>query len=291
MRFFYILAVFCIGLKLNAQPKHLKYSNVVILADLSNRVDNKVFPNKDIKQIHSIIEFFKNECVKPGIKIGDKSVLSFSTFSDNKPIVLDLDKMFGDKLAEKQAYVNSRGKYKNLGLLSNLKKIEYEIKSVYSITRNPGLDLISLLLEKIESDYLIRGSKTSPNGVVQKVAEYENHIFILTDGYLEYSSSMSNKQFYFGANQIQKIRNYCIKNNMDVTSALKLQPSLGLPKYIRKNNALINLHILETHERDKDPKMLVYKNPVGLRDNEILEAVWTKWSYDSNFKSISWSKY
>jgi hypothetical protein len=51
------------------------------------------------------------------------------------------------------------------------------------------------------------------------------------------------------------------------------------------------LHIYETHERDKDDKMLNYKNEQGLRDNEILEAVWRKWALESGFKSLEWKKY
>jgi hypothetical protein len=48
---------------------------------------------------------------------------------------------------------------------------------------------------------------------------------------------------------------------------------------------------METHERDKDDIEQRYKNPIGMRDNEILEAVWRKWAKESGFKNIKWKKY
>ncbi|MBK6888384.1 MAG: hypothetical protein IPH02_00150 [Sphingobacteriales bacterium] len=53
-------------------------------------------------------------------------------------------------------------------------------------------------------------------------------------------------------------------------------------------NKYVNLHILETAERDKNTKLQTYKNPLGLRDNEILEAVWRKWALESGYKSFEW---
>ena len=48
------------------QNKNLTYQNIVILSDLSSRIDNK--PQKDTAEIHKIVQYFKNECVKPGEK-------------------------------------------------------------------------------------------------------------------------------------------------------------------------------------------------------------------------------
>ena len=119
---------------------------------------------------------------------------------------------------------------------------------------------------------------------------FENNIYLFTDGYLEYSKS-NNQAYYFGENQIKNIRNYCLLNNIDIKNALKSNPKLGLPAYQSPLNKLINLHILETHERDKDVITLGYKNQPGLRDNEILESVWSKWAEESGFNKFTWEKY
>jgi hypothetical protein len=78
---------------------------------------------------------------------------------------------------------------------------------------------------------------------------------------------------------------------VDIQKALESDQKLCLPIYYNKNNKYINLHILETHERDKDLKSQIYINVSGLRDNEILEAIWRKWAMDSGFKDITWEKY
>ena len=75
----------------DSQNKHLTYQNIVILSDLSSRIDNK--PQKDTDEIHKIVQYFKNECVKPGEKIGDKSSICFSAFSDKDIATIDIEKI------------------------------------------------------------------------------------------------------------------------------------------------------------------------------------------------------
>jgi hypothetical protein len=79
------------------QNKQLTYQNIVILSDMSSRIRNSRFPNKDNQEIHKIIEYFKSECVKPGEKIGDKSSLTFSSFSEKNAITIDLGDFKGSR--------------------------------------------------------------------------------------------------------------------------------------------------------------------------------------------------
>ena len=51
------------------QNKHLTYQNIIVLSDMSSRLDNR--PQKDIDEILKIVQYFKTECVKPGEKIED----------------------------------------------------------------------------------------------------------------------------------------------------------------------------------------------------------------------------
>lgn len=272
-----------------AKNNKLSYKNIIILSDLSSRISNSRFPNKDLKSIHKIFNEFKNE-VKPGDKIGDRSRLYFSTFSNQIPsFEIDIEK-FNYSLDDKQAFVNSTGKFADNGLNKRLEMYSDSIALIYKNFKNPGLDLISLLIEKIENESLIKHEKVIKIGIDKTVINYENEIYIFTDGYLEYLNSV-NTQFYFGSNQIEKIRKFCKKNNVDVSTALKMDKSLGILPYYKENHNYVNLHILETHERDKDPIMGTYDNLIGFRDNEILEAVWENWAIKSGFKSFTWEKY
>jgi len=116
-------------------------------------------------------------------------------------------------------------------------------------------------------------------------------VYVLTDGYLEYQNYNVNNQFYFGLAQIKVLRDYCNLNNLNISYALNKNPKLGIPPLRGSKNKYVHLHILDTHERDRDFVKNYYKNPSGLRDNEILEAVWRKWALESGFKSFEWKKY
>jgi hypothetical protein len=269
------------------KTKSLTYQNIVILSDMSSRITNK--PQKDLVKIKEIINFYKNECVKPGKKIGDRSSLSFSTFSNKSKIFIDIDKF--ENLAKKQRFVNSTGEYTNSGLAQKIYNFEKEIISAYAQNSKPGLDLISVLIEKIEKESIIKKNKHLTNGIDTTFINFENHINIFTDGYLEYKGKNINDQYYFGIKEINKIRILCKVKKLSITEALKLDNSLKLPAAYDNINNNINLHILETHQRDKNDELQNYNNPKGLRDNEILEEVWRIWAKESGFKSFEWKIY
>jgi hypothetical protein len=91
--------------------------------------------------------------------------------------------------------------------------------------------------------------------------------------------------------EIKKIRNYCQSKKVTASKALELNSSFSLPPVKEEKNKTINLHAFETHERDRKEKTQTYIYEKGLRDNEILEAVWRKWAKESGFKSFEWKKY
>ena len=271
------------------ENKYLTYQNIGILSDMSSRITNK--PLKDTERINKILQFFENDCVRPGEKIGDRSCIFFSTFSDKVIASIDIGQI--KNLEEKQQFINSTGKYQNNGLAYQIHDFELKVKSAYSNTRNKnGLDLISILIEKIKKDPIIKNDTFfTTDGIDTTFVNYDNHIYIFTDGYLEYLNEGANSQFHFGTTEINKVRNYCINNSVDIVKALEIDSSLCLPIQRCKKNQQIHLHVLETHERDKNDELLTYKYRTGLRDNEILEAVWRKWAKESGFKSFEWEKY
>jgi hypothetical protein len=281
---FIIIIISCVA---ESENKNLTYQNIIMLSDMSSRIKNK--PLKDISKIKKIVDYFKNKCVRPGKKIGDRSSISFLTFSNNRINSIDIDKI--ENLGKKQRFVNSTGEYEKSGLIKEIEKFEQEITLSYANTYNKGLDLISILMEKIENKSLIKINKYLSDGVDTTFINYENHLNIFTDGYLEYVNKKSNSQYYFGNAEIEKIRKVCKLNNMSVSEALDFKSFLKLPAVTGAKNKFINLHILETHERDKNDKFQTYNHTKGLRDNEILEAVWKKWSVESGFKSFEWKKY
>ena len=209
--------------------KYLTYQNIVILSDMSSRIKNSRFPPKDNNEIHKIAQYFKSECVKPGEKIGDKSSITFSSFSEKIAVSIDLDKM--KELGDKQSFINSTNKYKNSGLANELVAFEDTVKSLYNRITNQGLDLISILIEKIENENIVKQGKVITNGIDTTFINYDNHIYIFTDGYLEYVSTekRQNNQFYFGNLEIESVRKYCIHNHVDIATGIQREKSLCLP--------------------------------------------------------------
>jgi hypothetical protein len=282
--FIFSLLLFFNNLAKSQQTK-IFYKNIVILSDLSSRLNNR--PPKDLIKISEILGDFRNNWVKPGQKIGDRSSILFSAFSNSQNISIDLD---FDEIAKKQAFINSQGIFKNNGLDAKIQSFKAEVNDIYKNVRNPGLDLISMLNEKISNEIKLKNIKLLSKEP-ETIGVFYNHIYILTDGYLEFQTKNASPQFYFGIAQISSLRNYCINNNFDINTALNRNKSFCLPKVTNPKNKLIHLHVWETHERDKNLKSQTYKNPIGLRDNEILEAVWRKWALESGFKSFDWKKY
>src|SRR5205085_2283748 len=137
---FYLTVVLMSACGPKYENKHLTYQNIVILSDLSSRLDKR--PQKDTNEIFRIVSYFKSECVKPGEKIGDKSSISFSALSDTVAASIEINQI--KTLADKQGFINSTDKYEKNGLEQKLKEFKNAVTSVYNTIRNPGLDLISM---------------------------------------------------------------------------------------------------------------------------------------------------
>lgn len=267
-----------------------QYQNIVIVGDMSNRLDFYP-PNKDSIFIRDKIKFFKDSCVQAGIKINDFSSIYFTTLNELEPLGVDLSEK--TNLKEKQQFVNSTGKFNNSGLNQTLDNLFKEIMVKYVNVRNPGLDLLSLIDEKIGKNIPIKTSKSLPNSLnnSKEIFNYNNHIYLLTDGYLEYIGKNLNSQFYFSTKEIEKLRSYSNKLGKTPKETLKLNPELGLPPINNESFKLINLHVYETLSRDFNYETKVNIHPKGYEDNAILEVVWEKWAMDSGFKSFEWGKF
>jgi HKD family nuclease len=269
-----------------AKTDAITYDNIIILADLSSRLNSTRFQNKDISVIEQIASYWMSDCVKPGIKIGDKSSISFAPANSFKyryaSISIDLDEKYkSTELEDKQRYVNSP-----TGLKKDLEDFIKSVKNVYSSQNNSGgLDLISLVCKGIGNGELKIKNDDA-------VCHFRNHLFIFTDGYLEFDAKVGNTQYYFGEKQIQSIRKYCEQNDLDDPMlALQKHPEFKLKPYRSDKNGLIDLYVMETLDRGFIPEKGVNLQRAGMIDNDILKAVWTVWATESGFKSINWQEW
>jgi len=288
--FIIALAALLFGCGQTPQNQTLTYDNFVVYSDLSSRLTNKPAPN-DLALIDAMLDYFKNECVKPGKKMNDYSAITLDKLfhNDNSvccPATIDVGAI--KPLATKQAFVNKE-------LDASIDAFRSVAKCIYSSDNKGGIDLLTQLYCRIKDGNNLKTDETLPNGKDTVIRRYNNNVVILTDGYLEFVGKNDyNKGFYFSVNEIQAIRNYCIAKNL-TSAAQALSESNTLPRLQAlkcANNKIVNLFILETADRHRfsSAKSGAAKYPTGLSDNEILRDVWELWAKESGFKSFHWQE-
>ena len=180
----------------------LSYENITIYSDLSNRLSKN--PNDKVV-IDQIKNYFVKDCVKPGQKTNDRSSLAFSrmNFFNSNCGTSKIDIEAVGNLMEKSKFVNNKGQG------ATLKKALAEFTDVvncsYLETDSVGLDILSLLYNEVNSGNPIKFSNSVFDGCDSTIYQKRNHIFIFTDGYLEFSRKDGNVNLYFGRPEIDRV--------------------------------------------------------------------------------------
>ena len=273
----------------NSKPKEklvLKYNNILIYSDLSNRIDKS--PNDSII-INQIFDYFISSCVMPKTKINDRSSLFFSKVNAYNSACKGLNKIDINDFEigrERQRYVNDKNT--NRCLKFDLKKLRDYINCSYNSRDEYGLDILSLLHQQIESGINIKNTIFLKGEHDSTEVQFVNHLFLFTDGYLEFTKTEGNDKLYFGSKEIKAVREYCKLNNLTPIDAIRKQPNFKLMPLKSINNQHVNLYVLETYDREINPINGTIKNSGPLSDNNILKAVWEIWAKESGFKNFVW---
>jgi hypothetical protein len=263
----------------------LNYENITIYSDLSNRLSKN--PNDKVV-IDQIKRYFVKDCIKPGQKINDRSSLAFSRmnyFNSNcGTSKIDIEAV--GTLMEKSKFVNDKGE--GATLKRALTEFTNIVNCSYRETDSVGLDILSLLFNEISSGNPIKFSKSAFDGKDSTIFQHRNHIFIFTDGYLEFSKKDGNLNLYFGRPEIDKVRALCIQKKQSPRVVLSSCPSLRLMPLKSENNSLVNLYVLETGDRGLREETGTLQHTGELSDNNILKTVWELWAIESGFRQFSW---
>lgn len=287
---FLIAAIFissCTTVPHEIESETLTYDNISIYSDLSNRLNNS--PN-DTAVINQLVKFFVTECVKPGIKVNDRSSISFSRVNayKSKCPVAKID--IGDikSLEEKQLFVNNGSSAKNLS--KSVIDFKTQVNCNYRESDTGGLDILSLIYTEVNSGINVK----KPNLIIGEndttEIKYNNHLFLFTDGYLEYSKKDGDTDFYFGQPQIEKVRAYCKANKVGPEDAIKNNLGFRLRPLKSDNNKFVNLYVMETYDRGLNQQKGTLKNTGDLSDNNILKTVWQNWALESGYKNFVWKQ-
>lgn len=184
---------------------------------------------------------------------------------------------------EKQKYVNNTSKGKTLD--KDLENFRAQVDCTYEERDDGGLDILSLLYNEIRDGNHIKFDKALMDCTNLK---FHNHLFIFTDGYLEYNKNHSNLDFYFGIEEINSVRQIAEQENKQVRDILIRCPTLRLKPLEHENNKHINLFVMETADRGHNAQTGTINYSGDLSDNNILKAVWELWAIESRFRSFTW---
>jgi hypothetical protein len=269
----------------NEETDKIEYDNIMIYTDLSSRMNTN--PG-DTYVINKIVDFFVTSCVKPGIKVNDRSAISFSRANhqrSNCPSAkIDLGQF--KNLEEKQQFVNNKSDKKNLS------KAVLEFKNTVSCNYlerdNGGLDLLSLIYQEVNTGNQIKKPEYLISETDSTTLFYHNHLFIFTDGYLEHSTTNGSSDFYYGEPQIENLRKFCRTNKVSPEEAIRNNPQFKIRPLVSENNKIVNLYILETDDRGFNVQKGTFKNTGDLSDNNILRLVWKVWAEESGFNHFEW---
>jgi hypothetical protein len=263
----------------------LEYDNILIYSDLSSRMNKSPDDSMIIEQV---VDYFIKDCVKPGIKVNDRSSLSYSRinyFNSNCPAgKVDIDEI--KNLEEKQLFVNNKSKQKNLN--ESIQDFKKAVQCSYGERDKGGLDILSLIYNEVNGGNHIKKPSLLLGESDTTQIKYDNQLFVFTDGYLEFSKEDGNAAFYFGQSEIDRVRKFCMINKVSPEDALKNNPSWKLRPLKCENNKLVNLYVLETSDRGLNAQKGTLKYTGDLSDNNILKTAWELWAAESGFKHFIW---
>lgn len=265
--------------------KIIEYDNIMIYSDLSSRMNKN--PN-DTLIINQIIDFFVSSCVKPGIKVNDRSAIFFSRANHQRSNCNSANIDIGQfkNLEEKQQFVNNKNEHKNLN--KAILEFKNSVRCNYLERDNGGLDLLSLIYQEVNTGNHIKKPEYLISETDTTTLYFHNHLFIFTDGYLEYSTATGSNDFYFGEPQIKAVRNFCKTKKVSPEEAIRNNPQFKIRPLVSENNKFVNLYILETDDRGFNVQKGTLKNTGDLSDNNILRLVWKVWAEESGFRHFEW---
>lgn len=272
----------------NSKPRKITHFNIKIVSDLSNRLDNSLYPRQlsDQEIIDEILEVYPTlfdsynriSLQKDKISYGLINPLEINNFNALKEdLTIDLGK-FEFNQNKRIEFIMNRGK-SNENLDFEIELFKQAIDTIYheAINRKDyyTADTRGFFNQIIDEDYF---SLTNPISSPKAKDVSRNVVILLTDGFVEianrnsYSSCPEKECDLLNNYQIEKFRNYY--NNLKVKVSLKeafLNSGFSLKPVNNPNLKNIEFLFLEINGRSKSISGRITKTP---SDYEILKLFW-----------------
>lgn len=249
--------------------------NIIIVPDLSSRIDSEVYPlqaKQDIKVIESILNLYEELVGQKYIGQKDRIILrptdksqiyDFGQYADH--LNLDLSSL---NLAERRSYLDSLPHHKETFMST--------VQKMYTNVQNEGLkgaDIWRFFNEDIDSSILRQSTETD---------SVRNIIVLLTDGYIEagkYGKSFCQKNSceYLSSKRIQAFRK-TFNDASQPWEQIFEKKDFGILPVINKDE-LKGVEVLALGFGDRNPKT----NPT---DYVILKKFWDKWFRENGIRGV-----
>lgn len=257
--------------------------NVVIVPDLSNRINPKIYPKAvhDTILINALMDHAVDFLNIKNRQLNQLDVYKFDFVNNgilNKNVVvsdaLKIDlRQFKNKGADVVDYINNKMPVDVDTFKHNVAKV-YE----YALNHPSGSDLWNYFNETINNSVVKVPDDTSfiASSYTNVIKRNQNVLILFTDGYIE--SANKGKGYTLGGKAVDDVRNAFLKSgSKDLKTFIYSHPECQLNKTTNSLNGL-NIMINELIDRSKDANGVALKQPT---DFQIMKIIWEKWLKDS----------
>lgn len=259
--------------------------NINIVADLTNRVDETLYPKPlhDTIIINTVIDLFYPTIVKHRRRMHQRDLMRFrlvnsihGASAESKEISLEQFSRQADRIE----YIN-----KSLG--RDLKDFKTAIHSVYTepFPSEPSGDMYQLFQKTIKPAITRNSPRERVANGNKTIDAHRNILILLTDGYVEYGvygrDKCKNNQCPFLTPQaLDAIRQKHKSSGLSIRETIE-KFKMGLVPFNAPLMAEYEVLVLECYDRSLSIAGSARKIPT---DFDIMKEVWSVWLKDSGVK-------
>ena len=280
-------------------PKKQEHFNMIIVPDLSNRIDivNKPKPVSDLEIIGGVLDNIYPEFLSENRINAHQQDRFLLEFTNQKLItdhnintdLLSVDISKFKNQIERIEYLTGKNNLNNLN--RDIEKLKTEVGNTYAKARADlgGADIPSFLenlnTSQIKKKGCLKNKKTHDGKTI--VQEYRNVIILITDGYIEadkYSSNYTSQKIYpnISEKRINSFRNdFSQKKNGRSLKQFFTDEGYGITPVQNELLKETEILVLEIDDRSLNESGNSTKE---INDYKIIKLFWEDWLTKSGVK-------
>ncbi|MBO2546007.1 hypothetical protein J0871_16440 [Salegentibacter sp. BDJ18] len=283
-------------------PRKIIHYNIKIVSDLSNRLDNELYPRQldDKEIINTILQVFPDLLTNYNRLALQKDKISYTLLNPleirnynelKDDLTIDLGE-FGTNQFQRIDFIKNR---KSPTLNESIVSFNSKISEIYKSPLERGsfytADTWGFFKQVIDENYF---KLTNPINSIKAKDVSRNVIILLTDGFIELAARNSPNSCpektcdLLNTHQIEKFRKYynSLENRISIEEAFE-QSGYGLKPVNNPNLKDLEVLMLEFNGRSKTVSGRITKTPT---DFEILKLFWEDFLKNEGVKKVAIKK-